>query len=61
MTSTAFVILIGGHETTVGLIGSAALANRDPERFADPTEFRPGRPQRHIAFGIGHTARSSGR
>lgn len=117
VTSTVFVILIGGHETTVGLIGSAALAllthpehaehartdpaalaavteetlrrdsplqnatwrfpteplelggqpmnpgdpilisllaaNRDPERFADPTEFRPGRPQRHIAFGIG--------
>lgn len=117
VTSTAFVILIGGHETTVGLIATASLAllthpehadrartdpaalaavieeslrrdsplqnatwrfpteplelggqsmspgdpvlisllaaNRDPARFTDPTAFHPGRPQRHIAFGIG--------
>jgi cytochrome P450 len=117
VTSTAFLILIGGHETTVGLIGTASLAllthpehaeraradptalaevieetlrlhsplqnatwrfpteplelggqpmnpgdpvlvallaaNRDPARFADPTEFRPGRAERHIAFGLG--------
>ncbi|QUQ68648.1 cytochrome P450 family protein [Kutzneria sp. CA-103260] len=117
VTSTAFLILIGGHETTVGLIGSAALAllthpehadrartdpavleevveetlrlhsplqnatwrfpteqveiggqrinpgdpvlvsvlaaNRDPERFEHPTQFRLGREERHIAFGVG--------
>jgi cytochrome P450 len=120
VTSTVFLILIGGHETTVGLIGTGSLAllthpehavrarsdpaalpemieetlrldsplqnatwrfptepvelggqpmnpgdpilvsllaaNRDPSRFPDPTEFRPGRKQRHIAFGTGpHT------
>jgi len=28
-------------------------ANRDPEVFEDPEAFRPGRPQQHLAFGIG--------
>jgi cytochrome P450 len=30
-----------------------ALANRDPRVFAEPDEFRPGRPGRSLAFGAG--------
>ena len=30
-----------------------AAANRDPERFPRPEEFRPGRPLGHMAFGKG--------
>jgi cytochrome P450 len=30
-----------------------AVANRDPRAFAEPDEFRPGRPGRHVAFGHG--------
>ncbi|MFC0438386.1 cytochrome P450 [Kutzneria buriramensis] len=117
VTSTAFLILISGQETTAGMLGSAALgllthpveadrarddpaavsavveetlrlhspvqnatwrfareaveiggqvfragdpvlvsvlaANRDPARFQGADEFRPGREERHIAFGAG--------
>ncbi|MGC5033484.1 cytochrome P450 [Micromonospora sp. DT229] len=30
-----------------------AVANRDPAVFAQPDQFRPGRPGRHLAFGRG--------
>ncbi|MCM6772715.1 cytochrome P450 [Nocardia sp. CDC159] len=117
VTSMAFLLLVGGHETTTALIGCAALellrdvrlaaavrddptmvaklveeslrrdtpvrnatwrfptepvviagqpmrpgdpilvsllaANRDPAAFDDPDAIRPGRPTRHLAFGIG--------
>lgn len=30
-----------------------AAANRDPTEFPDPDAFLPGRPGRHVAFGLG--------
>lgn len=33
-----------------------AAANRDPEVFADPDEFRPGRKERSMTFGHGFRA-----
>ncbi|MFI9380760.1 cytochrome P450 [Kutzneria sp. NPDC052558] len=42
VTSTAFLILIGGHETTVGLIGSAALALLTHPEHADRARTDPG-------------------
>lgn len=32
---------------------SLLAANRDPDVFPDPDQFRPGRPGRHLAFGGG--------
>ena len=47
---------VGGKSIEKGDVISAwiASANRDPDVFDDPTEFRPERsPNRHIAFGKG--------
>ncbi|WP_285499373.1 cytochrome P450 [Actinokineospora sp. NBRC 105648] len=35
------------------VLASLLSANRDPAVFADPDEYRPGRGQRHLAFGHG--------
>lgn len=43
-------VLVRAGEGVLPAIGSA---NMDDLVFADPAEFRPGRPQAHIAFGHG--------
>jgi cytochrome P450 len=47
-------------DTTIGPGSAVALdfaaANRDPDVFADPDEFRPGRQERSMTFGHGFRA-----
>lgn len=47
--------VLGGHNLRADQIAHVAIAaaNRDPASFADPHEFRPGRPQPGLMFGHG--------
>jgi cytochrome P450 len=44
---------VGGIPAGAPVFLAWSLANRDPRVFADPDEFRPGRPGRSLAFGAG--------
>ncbi|MFJ6722351.1 cytochrome P450 [Streptomyces sp. NPDC091259] len=54
--TTTTPVRIGDHTVGVGqrVVLVVAAANRDPEQYENPDEFRPGRPGPvHLSFGLG--------